>query len=57
MAREKEIDISTWYPSLSMMYMGKDLQNTRIVEDKIVNLWVDEKKTDSMINGDICEFE
>lgn len=52
-AREQHIDISTWYPSLSMIYKGYDHENAKKAEEHIVNLWVDASHTDERIKEDI----
>ena len=40
--RKNGIDISSWYPSLSMIYKNEHLHNADIVSGQIVNLWLDE---------------
>ena len=53
LARQKHIDISTWYPSLSMIYNGYDHLNAKMVEEQVVNLWLDDSHTDEQIKEEI----
>lgn len=52
--RRKGIDISDWYMNMSNIYSNKNkLKNADVVENKIVNLWLDEKHSIEKINEDI----
>ncbi|SHI41105.1 dTDP-4-amino-4,6-dideoxygalactose transaminase [Clostridium cavendishii DSM 21758] len=54
--REKNIDISSWYPALYHFYLGEKKQeflNSKIVEEKIVNLWVNVNRAEEKIKQDI----
>jgi dTDP-4-amino-4,6-dideoxygalactose transaminase len=54
--RERDIDISSWYPSLHRMYSNqKDIEfpNAIFLEKHIVNLWVDPKYSEEKIRNDI----
>lgn len=52
-ARTRNIDISSWYYSLAGVYKGQHLHNADIVEQKVVNLWVDETHSKERIMKDI----
>lgn len=54
--RERDIDISSWYPALHKFYSNQndnDLPNTRIIEEKIINLWVNEEYSEEKILNNI----
>ena len=51
--REHNIDISSWYPSLSMIYQQKKLPGAEEVEKRIVNLWLSEEHTEQQIRNEI----
>ncbi len=53
MARNKGIDISTWYPSLSVIYKGYDCENAKTLEKRVVNLWVDSSHSEEQIKSEI----
>lgn len=51
--REKNIDVSSWYPSVSRIYTGKNLVNASIIENQVVNLWIDEQHSLNQIKKEI----
>lgn len=54
--REKGIDISSWYPALHKFYSNqKDdkFPNAKIIDEKIINLWVNEEYSEEKILKDI----
>ncbi len=53
-ARKRGIDISSWYYSLAGIYKNQHLKNADQVEQKVVNLWVDESHTCERIRTEIC---
>ena len=52
-ARAKGIDISSWYPSLSDIYLGHTLKNASYIEKQVVNLWVTEDHSEKRIITEI----
>lgn len=52
-ARNRKIDISSWYFSLAGIYQGKHLKNADKVEKQVVNLWVDESHSSEQICKEI----
>lgn len=52
-AREQGIDISSWYYSLAGIYQGRHLKNADILENQVVNLWVDETHSIENIKQEI----
>jgi len=54
--RKENVDISSWYPALYKMYSNqcKELfTNSNILEEEIVNLWIDPEYTENKILDDI----
>lgn len=54
--RERGIDISSWYPALHKFYSNQndnEFPNTRIIEEKIINLWVNEEYSEEKILNNI----
>lgn len=54
--REKGIDISSWYPALHKFYSNQnddDSPNVKIIEEKIINLWINEEYSEEKILSDI----
>lgn len=54
--REKGIDISSWYPALHKFYSNQnddEFPNAKIIEEKIINLWVNEEYSEEKILKDI----
>lgn len=54
--REKGIDISSWYPALHKFYSTQEEQefpNSKIIEEKIINLWINEENSEEKITKDI----
>ena len=54
--REKGIDISSWYPALHKFYSNQnddEFPNAKIIEEHIVNLWVNEEYSEEKILKDI----
>ena len=53
--RKKNIDVSSWYPSLhyTSLQKNKDFKNSILIEKQIVNLWTDETKKKESIIKDI----
>ncbi len=50
--REKRIDISSWYPALHKFYSNQnddEFPNAKIIEEKIINLWVNEGYSEEKI--------
>lgn len=52
-AREKGIDISSWYFSLAGIYKNQHLLNADKIESEIVNLWIDESHSLVQIKNEI----
>jgi len=52
-ARERGIDISSWYYSLAGIYKNEHMRNADLLEEKVVNLWVDETHTYKQIREEI----
>ena len=47
--RNEGFDISTWYPNLANMFVSdnkRKLKNANIIENSVVNLWVDGTKNE-----------
>ena len=53
-ARKEGIDISSWYPSLSMIYNNKLLENADILQKSVINLWITEDHNEDRIKRDIA---
>lgn len=53
--RKKNIDVSSWYPSLhhTSLQKNKNFKNSILIEKQIVNLWTDETKKKESIIKDI----
>ena len=54
--RNERYDISTWYPNLANMFVSdnkRKLENANIIENSVVNLWLDESKDEQDV-FDIC---
>ena len=53
--RSKNIDVSTWYPSLHYLkkYKSSDFKKAIKIDTSIINLWTDEKKRISVLKKDI----
>jgi dTDP-4-amino-4,6-dideoxygalactose transaminase len=54
--REKNVDISNWYPSLHKVYShqdGKYFKNADYIENHIVNLWINPQYSEDKIGNDI----
>lgn len=55
-ARKQGIDISSWYYSLAGIYKNQHLENADIVENQVVNLWVDNTHSICQIKKEIFEL-
>jgi dTDP-4-amino-4,6-dideoxygalactose transaminase len=50
--RKKGFDISAWYPNLASMFVhdySRALRNANILEETIINLWIDETRDESYV--------
>jgi hypothetical protein len=50
--RKKGFDISSWYPNLANMFIrdySRALRNANILEETIINLWIDETRDESYV--------
>lgn len=52
-ARKEGIDISSWYPSLSMIYNNIRLKNADILQNGVVNLWITKDHSEERIKREI----
>ena len=56
MLRNEGFDISTWYPNLANMFVSdnrRKLKNANIIENSVINLWVNESKDEQDV-VDVC---
>ncbi|HEC1786772.1 TPA: hypothetical protein R1733_001641, partial [Campylobacter lari] len=51
--RKNNIDCSSWYIGCNKIFLKKALKNSIILENQIVNLWLDEKTSMEKIQDNI----